>query len=167
VLSAVAAQYQRWFQYEKDSHAKVLASLDTVPEEQRGSASFQKALNIMGHVVAARRMWLFRLGVLSRRPLALFPVSTTWAELSTELGQMEQEWSAFLDSLSEPALERVLEYQSMEGGWYRSIVADILTQLYGHSLYHRGQIAVLVRSLGGEPTGTDFILWSREAIPGR
>ena len=28
-------QYRRWFEYEKDSHRKVLESLETVPQDQR------------------------------------------------------------------------------------------------------------------------------------
>ncbi|MFL6198680.1 MAG: DinB family protein [Thermoanaerobaculia bacterium] len=40
----------------------------------------------------------------------------------------------------------------------------ILTQLFGHSWYHRGQIAQLVRALGAEPAVTDFVFWSREAL---
>ena len=41
---------------------------------------------------------------------------------------------------------------------------DILTQLHGHSLYHRGQIAMLLRSAGVEPPATDFVFWAREPI---
>ena len=40
----------------------------------------------------------------------------------------------------------------------------ILTQLYGHSLYHRGQIAMLVKQAGGQPAMTDFVYWCREKI---
>jgi len=43
-------------------------------------------------------------------------------------------------------------------------VEDILAQLFGHSWYHRGQIALLVRSIGAEPAATDFVYWTREAI---
>ncbi len=59
-------------------------------------------------------------------------------------------------------LQRVITYQSIgDGGWFQSIVVDVLTQLYGHSLYHRGQIAARVRSSGGQPAETDFIFWTR------
>jgi DinB family len=39
------------------------------------------------------------------------------------------------------------------------------TQLFGHSSYHRGQIATLVRTAGGEPAATDYIYWCREPAP--
>ncbi|HEY7544618.1 MAG TPA: DinB family protein [Blastocatellia bacterium] len=59
---------------------------------------------------------------------------------------------------------RVFEYSSLDGGRFRNSVEDILTQLFGHSLYHRGQIALLLRSIEAEPAATDFVYWSREAI---
>ena len=43
-------------------------------------------------------------------------------------------------------------------------VEDILTQLHGHSLYHRGQIALLLRAMGAEPVSTDFVFWTRESL---
>ena len=162
--SMLVAQYQRWFQYEKDSHAKVLASIDTIPPEQRGTGAYQKVLNLLAHIIAARLMWLFRLGQIETPPPALFPSDASRLELSTGLAQAEAEWSAYFDRLDQADLESVVKYQSYEGSGFRSGLADILVQLHGHSLYHRGQIAMLVRSLGGEPTETDFILWSREPI---
>jgi uncharacterized damage-inducible protein DinB len=161
---SLVAQYQHWFQYEKDAHRKVLASLETVPAEGRGSDLFQKAVNLMGHIVAARRMWLHRLAA-AERPANLFPSRVARDDLLADLEGMERDWSTYLQRLNEVELERVFVYQTTEGEWFRSVVADVLTQLYGHSLYHRGQIASLVRAAGGEPAETDFIFWSREAIP--
>ena len=71
-------QYRRWFEYEKDSHRKVLESLETVPQDQRQSPSFHKALDIMDHIIAARRMWLFRFGAVTERPQASFHQGSHW-----------------------------------------------------------------------------------------
>ena len=61
----------------------------------------------------------------------------------------------------------MFEYQSLDGPWFRNSVEDILTQLFGHSWYHRGQIAALIRALGEEPAVTDFVFWARDLIPPR
>jgi uncharacterized damage-inducible protein DinB len=158
-------QYRRWFEYEKDSHHKVLASLESVPQDQRESASFQKALDIMDHIIAARRMWLFRFGIAAERPANLFPSGVTLDDLAGNLKAMELGWTTYLEGLTEAALDRAFEYQSLDAGWFRSVIGDILTQLFGHSLYHRGQIASLVKAAGGQPAATDFVYWSREPIP--
>jgi len=40
-----------------------------------------------------------------------------------------------------------------------------LIQAAMHSHYHRGQNATRLRELGGEPPGTDFIVWLRDGKP--
>jgi uncharacterized damage-inducible protein DinB len=46
---------------------------------------------------------------------------------------------------------------------FRNSLHDILVQLFGHSLYHRGQIALLIRRSGSVPAATDFVFWSRRS----
>ena len=154
-------QYRRWFEYEKDSHRKALASLETVPEEGRASEQYQKALNLMGHLLAARRIWLHRIEPSYERPAAIFPTGVKKESLPADFATMERDWAALFDRLNEADLERVFVYRTTEGVEYRSVLLDILTQLYGHSHYHRGQIASLVRAAGGQPAITDFIFWTR------
>jgi uncharacterized damage-inducible protein DinB len=158
-------QYRRWFEYEKDSHRKVLASFETVPPDRREYASYQKALELMGHIVAARRVWLYRFGIAREAPATFFPTGITLEELRESLTAMEDAWSAYLAGLTDDDIARVFEYKSSDAGWFRNVVEDILTQLFGHSWYHRGQIATLVRASGGEPAITDLVYWSREPIP--
>jgi uncharacterized damage-inducible protein DinB len=168
MLPTLVEQYRRWFEYEKDSHRQVLASLDTVPEDGPGSEPFQKAMNIMGHIIAARRTWLHRFDPTRfQRPAELFPTAATRESLKADLAAMERDWSGYFQRLTESELGRNFTYQTSEGQPFRSIVTDVLTQLYGHSLYHRGQIASLVRAAGGEPARTDFIFWTREAAEPR
>lgn len=155
--------YRRWFEYEKDSHAKTLASINAVSESLRDTAEFRKAVYLMGHIVAARRMWLFRFGV-SRDKVDLFPREIGFVELPDQIAEMETNWSHYLSQLDEAQLSNVFEYDSYEGLRFRNTIEEILTQLFGHSWYHRGQIAMLLRSIGAEPAVTDFVFWAREAV---
>lgn len=155
-------RYQRWFEFECDSNAKVLASLQAVPSELRAEP-FQKAVNLLAHLVAARQMWLFRLGVAAR-PVELFPPHTDLSDLALLVESMQASWIKYLAGLDDSDISRVLEYQSYEGQRFRNTIDDILTQLFGHSLYHRGQIAMILRSIGAEPAVTDFVFWAREAV---
>ena len=163
-MVTLVEQYRRWFTYEKDSYRKVLASFETVPEGGRGSEPFQKAMNTMGHIVAARRAWLHRFDSSVSGPASFFPTDMTQDKLLAELEFIETHWSDYLRRLDDEEIQRVVVYKSFDGDWFRSVVADVLTQLHGHSLYHRGQIASLVRAAGGQPAETDFIFWSRESI---
>jgi len=156
-------RYRRWFEYEQDSHAKTIASLNAVAPELREEEQFRKALYLMGHLIAARRMWLFRLGFLKENA-ELFPGTPDLAALPGQLSEVESLWVSYLEQLTDADLERVFEYRSYEGLMFRDSVEDILTQMFGHSWYHRGQIAMLLRSMGAEPAVTDFVFWAREPV---
>jgi uncharacterized damage-inducible protein DinB len=161
------ARYRRWFDYEKDSHAKVLASLRSVPSAGQSSPPFTRAVSLMCHLVAARQLWLYRFGVAREGPGPndFFPEGVALADLEGRLERVHAAWSAYLNTLNDSDLARQFEYQSLDGKRFRNTVEDILGQLFGHSWYHRGQIAMLVRQAGGEPAATDFVYWTREAIP--
>jgi uncharacterized damage-inducible protein DinB len=164
-VDSMAERYRRWFEHEQDAHAKVLHSLESVPEERRSSAEFRKALDLLAHIIAARRLWLYRFGIAPDSPPALSLQGVNLSEVSESLRDVQEKWTAFLGRLDDAELARIFEYRSLDAGWFRNRVEDILTQLFGHSWYHRGQIATLVRAAGGKPAITDFIYGCREPIP--
>lgn len=166
-MTTIANRYRRWFAYEKDAHEKALLSLGTVIEERRSHSSFRKAVGLVGHLVAARELWLHRIGIrpaAPSTPAEFFPKELTLDELASRLRAVHQEWDDYLAGLDETELSRVFEYRSLEGERFRNRVEDILTQLFGHSSYHRGQVALLIRELGGEPAVTDYVFWVREPV---
>ena len=160
-------RFQRWYEYEKDAHAKVLASLDTVPKARRTTPEFGKAVALLAHMIAARQLWLYRMGGRAEMPKDIFFESPSLEWVRDALAGMETAWSRYLESLNDADLDRLFEYRSLEGEPFRNQVVDVLTQLFGHSWYHRGQIAFLVRQLGGTPAVTDFVFWCREPMSQR
>lgn len=162
----LAEQYRRWFDYERDAHARVLAAMNAVPPERRGVPEFQKAATLLSHILEVRRLWLFRMGAAREGPgLAdMWRTGASLDELAPRLDAMHAIWSRYLAGLDDAAIARTFEYRSFEGQPFRNSVADILTQLYGHSLYHRGQIALLLRMMGAEPAPTDYLYWTRQAL---
>jgi uncharacterized damage-inducible protein DinB len=160
----IAERFQRWFEYERDAHAKVLQSLESVPDDRRSCPEFEKAVTILAHVAAARRVWLIRLGLLPGQG-TLTPKDVPLSEVAGLLHSVHALWADYLAHVTDEELEREIEYQSFDAGRFRNRVEDILAQLFGHSWYHRGQIAMLVRAAGGEPAVTDLIYWCRQGVP--
>jgi uncharacterized damage-inducible protein DinB len=163
VPDVLAERFRRWFQYEKDAHALVMASLHNVKPELRTKPEYAKAVSLLAHLVAARRMWLFRLGVDPHEPKEFFPQGMTLEQLEQGLEEMSRLWSDYLAKLTDADLARPFEYKSYDAGRMRNTIEEVLTQLFGHSNYHRGQIAQLLRQMGAEPAVTDYIYWSRQA----
>ena len=158
-------RFERWLSYERDAHEKVIRSLESVPADRRACPEFERAVAILSHVAAARRLWLVRLGVLPGPQGPLSPERLSLAEAADLLQSVHGPWTEYLARLTDEEIGREVEYQSLDAGRFRSRVEDILAQLFGHSWYHRGKIALLVRAAGGEPAVTDLIYWCREAAP--
>ena len=156
----LADRFRRWYDYERDCNAKSLTMLDSVPSDQRGKPEFQKAVDRMAHLVTARQRWLHRIGHWPQTP-GLFPQGTPLGDLAGLVSATESAWVAYLRDLDEPELSRELEWVALDGIRYRWNVESILTQVFGHAWYHRGQIAQLVAGLGGKAVDTDYIFWSK------
>src|SRR5947209_902777 len=161
----IAGRFQRWFDQERDAHARVLRSLESVPAGRRSCPEFEKAAAILAHVAAARRIWLIRLGLVEGQA-TLAPKGVTLPEVAGMLDSVHGFWGEYLARVSDEEIARVFEYQILDAGRFRNRVEDILAQLFGHSSYHRGQIAVLVRAAGGTPAITDLVYWCREPVGG-
>jgi len=140
------------FDYEDWANGRVLEAFDAgdPPEDAR---------RLFGHLMAARRVWLMRLrGELPQ--VDLFPVPTVRECHSLE-EDLRTAWHMWLRELTPEILQSRIAYTNLKGEPFDSLAADILTQLAFHGMYHRGQIAMLLRRAGMEPPATDFILWTR------
>lgn len=162
-MHCIADLFRDFFQYEQDTHGKVLAALNASSESARASEPFQMALNLLGHVTAARMIWLWRIGAVATRPESVSPKGLSLTRLAQEMTRMQLEWSRYLAGLEEEELSRTIEYTTLDGRAGRNRVHEILIQLHGHSLYHQGQVAIWLRQAGAEPARTDYILWARDA----
>jgi uncharacterized damage-inducible protein DinB len=95
-----------------------------------------------------------------------FPV---WPELTLErcveqVRQLAVLWREYLGGDSSDVLDRSIAYKNSKGESYKSLVRDILTHVFMHSAYHRGQIACDIRQAGSVPAYTDFIHGVRQGL---
>ncbi len=151
--------FQAWFAQENDSNAKMLSMLESVPEDRRSSSEFQRAAKLAGHVIACRKNWLIRIKGEEQGKQDWWPMVDSLPELRSRAAETEQVWSAYIKDLSVGEFNRDFEFTLLDGRRVRSNVRVLLMQLVGHSFYHRGQIALLVDSIGGETVDTDFLAW--------
>jgi uncharacterized damage-inducible protein DinB len=119
------------------------------------------ALRLLGHLLAAERVWLRRMeGTQGDVPV--------WPSLGliecTSLARRNHDgYAAFLLSLSDGSLARAVRYRNTKGEEFTNSIEDILLHVALHGAYHRGQVARIVRAEGGVPLHTDYIFFIRES----
>jgi uncharacterized damage-inducible protein DinB len=162
----LADPFRRLFDYEADAHRKTFHSLRVAESVHRDKPELRKAVDLAAHIATCRDMWLRRIRGCASLPPTLFPAGLPLSAVEAEFARIEAEWRQYLETLESDELSREFEYVSYDGGAFRSAVNDVLIQLFGHSLYHRGQIALLLRQIGATPPATDFVFWSRRPVAG-
>lgn len=121
----------------------------------------QRALDLYAHILGAEHTWLSRM-------LERAPREKIWPDITVEraaaLGaENAAGLRALLESSSADELQRKIPYTNSTGSAFESTVEDMLLQLFLHGCYHRGQVAMVVRGAGGEPSPTDYIAFVRGA----
>src|SRR5260221_7179670 len=94
IMKSMADRFRKWYEYERDCNAKSIAMIESVPAEKRSAPEFQKAIDKMAHLVAARRRWLHRLGHWHDAP-PVFPQGTRVEELPSLVADTEAGWVSY------------------------------------------------------------------------
>jgi len=119
----------------------------------------QRALDLYAHVLGAEHTWLSR--ILERTPKEKIWPDLTLDRAAVLAAENAAGLRALLEGCSADQLQRKVAYRNSAGIALESTVEDMLLQVILHGCYHRGQVALLVRGAGGEPSPTDYIAFVR------
>jgi uncharacterized damage-inducible protein DinB len=129
-----------------------------VGRNERAAADLGLRKNLH-HILMVQRFFLTRVKGETFDPLAFATPPEVWDEFETVLRDRREGWRAWLDG--SPDFTSMLDFEPWLKG-VRITVEEALTQVVLHSQHHRGQLAMRLRELGGEPPTLDYILWLRE-----
>lgn len=149
----MSSHFERMWEFEMWANRRALESIAPLGEKA-------ESLRIFGHILAAQRVWLTRLGGGDSSRIELFP-ALAMEECEAQLAEIDQMALAYLATQDEDSLGSEIVYTNQTGKSFRNTPRDILTHLGMHSHYHRGQIAILMRRAGSTPAVTDFIVFRR------
>ncbi len=149
----LANYLRREFAYNEWANQEVLAGM-------RAHETDARSLQLMGHILAAERLWLERM----RKQPQTIPVWPTFdlEECNALAAAIARQWRDFLTALTE--FSQTVSYKNSKGELWSSTVLDVLTHVVLHSAYHRGQIASHTRESGKSPAYTDFIHAARHGL---
>jgi uncharacterized damage-inducible protein DinB len=141
--------FTRLFAYDGWANQEVLAGL------RNTATPVPRALELMAHISSAQRLWMER---LEHKPqsLPVWPAFTV-EECEKQAAELSVLWKRYLAGSSEASLAEPVRYQNSKGEPWNSRKDDILMHIITHSVYHRGQAAMVVRGAGFDPAYTDFI----------
>ena len=131
----------------------------TLRSLREGAHAPPRALELLAHIVAAEEVWLAR--IEGRAPSV--PV---WPALDLDACERlaaatHEALARLVASLDEGEAGRVVRYRNSAGLEFDSRVDDILLHVALHGVWHRGQIATLLRAAGDAPAPSDFIAFVR------
>ncbi len=118
-----------------------------------------RAVELLAHVFGAEHVWLARIEERA-------PEVPVWPPLDVDgcarlAAANRAAFAALLARLAPGDLDRAVRYRNSAGIEFTSRIADILVHVALHGSYHRGQVALVVRDAGAEPSPTDFIAFVR------
>lgn len=143
---------RKLFSYDEWAISRSLSSLEN-PDNS-------KARLLLSHILLSEKIWLVRLKGEDSSHIQTFE-EFSLARCIEISGELHRSYIKFLDSLQEKDLDFLITYQNTKGLEFQTPVKDILTHVGLHGVYHRGQIALLVRENGGQANNTDFITFTR------
>ena len=116
----------------------------------------------LAHVVGSEWLWLQRW--MGEAPTA----APTWIADPTPDGlrearaDVERQRAAFVDGLTDADLDAPLTYTLFSGAVQTLPLREVLLHTAFHSMYHRGQVASMLRRLGAAPPATDYLVYAVE-----
>ena len=147
---------RRLFAYDDWANREVMTSLQGL------KVAPPRSVKWLAHILSAEKLWYERLQLQKQTYPAWPDFSLGHCKLEAE--ELPKLWKAYLQSMKEDGLTRLLSYKNTKGESFSSPRQDILMHVILHSAYHRGQIAAEVRAAGFVPAYTDFIHAARQGF---
>ena len=137
----------------------VLSELTTDQFTQSVAGSYGSIRNTMVHMLSAEWGWLERCGGTPRGPALNAQDYPTVASLFDRWKYVESRVREFLSTLQDEDLGRVVEFAIGGGSKQSMALGQLMHHAAIHGVHHRGQVALLLRTLGHVPGNFDILLY--------
>jgi uncharacterized damage-inducible protein DinB len=117
------------------------------------------------HALGAEIVW--RLRCAKGTSLAALPAETDYPTvdvLREHWRDEEQQMRAYLNSLTDEALNQVVQYKTTKGVPYENILWNLLLHVLNHSTQFRSEAAVALTAYGHSPGDLDMLAFFREKM---
>jgi uncharacterized damage-inducible protein DinB len=141
---------------------QVVSQLSSEQFTQTVAGSYGSVRNTLVHMLSAEWGWLDRCGGAKRGPALKPDDYPTPDALIDRWNAVEAHVRTFLAALNDEDLARVVEFTNPRGEKRSGAIGPLLQHGVIHGVHHRGQIALLLRSLGYTPGNFDLLFYDAE-----
>jgi len=143
---------------------QVVAQLTPEQFTQTVAGSYGSIRNTLVHILSAEWGWLDRCGGPERGP-ALKPDNYPTLESVVDTwSTVERHVREFLSKLNDGDLARTVEFANPRGEKRSMVLGALMQHATIHGVHHRGQVALLLRSLGYTPENFDMLFFDAEKL---
>ena len=157
---------QLLFEYDRWANKSALQAASTLNLEQFTrdlGGSFKSVRDTLVHIVSGEWGWLT---IFKERSLTSEFVTDLWTRIGTTFdpnaycdiaavrlkwAEVETEQIDFVNCVTDESLRTMLPVRATHLS-----LGHLMQHMANHSTYHRGQVSMMMRQLGGEPVATDF-----------
>ncbi|HEX7904077.1 MAG TPA: DinB family protein [Chitinophagaceae bacterium] len=148
------------------AHQKIMETILLLPEEKQLAempSSFTSLQKTILHMWDAESIWWQRMKLHERfiRPSDNFKGTTR--DVVNGLMSQSKLWEGWVSNVSESMLEHVFEFRNQKKEQIKMPIWQMLTHVFNHGTYHRGQLVNMLRQAGVDKIPqTDFSAWVRK-----
>jgi uncharacterized damage-inducible protein DinB len=154
------------FDYGYWANARLFEVLSRLPADdftRQVAGSYGSVRNTLVHMLSAEAGWLDRCGGPARGPKLNGDDFPTVASVSERWTLVEQQMRDFLAALTDEGANRRIEFVIVPGTPPHVLsVGEMLHHAAIHNVHHRGQVAMLLRTLGYTPGNFDALFYYEE-----
>lgn len=150
------------FDYVYWANGKLLEAVSRLPPEeftQPVAGSYGSVRNTLVHMLSAEWGWLDRCGGAHRGPALRATDYPTAASIIDCWKEVEANVREFLSGLKDEDLERLISFSLGDGANQSMRLGELMQHAAIHGIHHRGQAALLLRSLGHAPGNFDLLFY--------
>jgi uncharacterized damage-inducible protein DinB len=153
------------YDYNDWANRRILELARELPESDLLAPSGLSHGNLMAtlaHVLFAQWIWRMR---TQERYSPAYPIPwddpLTFSQLESRWSEEEKAMRAYVASLGEGEINRVIRYKTTSGQAYENTLWQLLVHVVNHGTQHRSEAALRLTALGHSPGDLDFIIYLR------
>ncbi|MEW5871599.1 MAG: DinB family protein [Chloroflexota bacterium] len=154
------------FDYTQWANHRLLDTAARLPTEKFADphrTTYGSLRGILVHILVSYQVWLGR--CRDGRMPPVFPIDEEFPDVAAfnrRFSALEAELRAYLESLSEDDMQRLVTHTTSRGEVFTNRLWQIFTHLFNHATQHRSEAAEVMTEYGESPGNLDLIWYLRE-----